>query len=143
MIEMNDRELQDLLKSWEAPATPTALKGSVLEQYRKRQKWSWRWLFSGSLRVPVPVVSLTTMIIIGLALAALARKTPHPLPPLPPQIITRVIEVPVIKERIVTRTVYRERAVSAPISGINLREFQPVATLVPRIIRSGQDVNQN
>jgi hypothetical protein len=144
MNEMNDQELHDLLKNWEAPATPPSLKGKVLEQYRKQQKWDWRRPFSGSLRVPVPIACLTAVLIGGLAIAVFMPKA-GPLPTItpPPQIVARVVEVPVVRERIVTRIVYRNRAIPSPIRGINLREFQPVASLVPRIIKRGQNVDQN
>jgi hypothetical protein len=142
MKVMNDQELQNLLKSWETPAPSPALKERVLERYRKRQKWNWRWLFSGSLRVPIPVASLAVIIMAGLAVAAFIQKTPLlPAPPSPPRIIARIVEVPVVQERVVTRTVYRDRAISSIANSINLREFQPVASLVPRIIKRGQNVN--
>jgi hypothetical protein len=143
MKEMNDKELHEILKSWEAPAAPPSLKESILYQYRKRQKRDWRWFLTGSMRVPVPVVSLASVAIIGLAIAVLMNRSQPPLPPPPPQIVTRIVEVPVVQERVVTRTVYRDRTVSVPPRGINLREFQPVASLVPRIIKKGQNDNQN
>ena len=143
MKEMNDKELHELLKSWEAPAAPPSLKEGILDQYRKRQKRDWRWFLTGSMRVPVPVASLAVLIIVGLAVAALMNRAQPPLPPPPPQIVTRIVEVPVVQERVVSRTVYRERTVSLPPRGINLREFQPVASLVPRIIKRDQNDNQN
>ena len=143
MKEMNDKKLHELLKSWDAPAAPPSLKESILEHYRKRQKRSWRWFLTGSLRVPVPVISLASVALVGLAIAGLVNKSQPPVPPPPPQIVTRIVEVPVVQERVVTRTVYRERAVSVPPPGINLREFQPVASFVPRIIKRGQNVDQN
>ena len=148
MNEMNDQELQDLLKKWKSPETPSALKSNVLDQYRKRQRRNWRRLFTGSLRVPIPVASLAMLIIAGLAIALFMSKSQSPrITAMPTQIVTRVVEVPVIKERVVTRTVYRDRVVRheqtfpASHDGINLREFQPVASLEPRIIRRGQNVD--
>jgi hypothetical protein len=150
MRGMNDQELQDVLNKWKTPETPSALKANVLDQYRKRQKWNWRRFFAGSLRVPVPVASLAVLIIAGLGITVflLNSRSPQITPP-PPQIVTRYVEVPVIKDRVVTRTVYRDRAtrheqtIPTSYQGINLREFQPVASLVPQIIRRDPNVDQN
>jgi hypothetical protein len=51
---------------------------------------------------------------------------------------TERVEVPVFKDRVVTRTVYRDRIVQAPSApqGRNAHELQPVAELRPIIIRS-------
>lgn len=58
MEPLNDRELNQLLQQWRAPAAPPGLAGRVLP---RRASW-WQWLYSGTIRVPVPV---------GLAILAL------------------------------------------------------------------------
>lgn len=141
MKEFNDEELHKLLQTWEAPTTPSSLREDIWQQYRNRRKWNWRWLFTGTLRMPVPVAALVALILTCLAIAAFMPRTVPPPPP--PQVVTRVIEVPVIQERVVTRTVYRVRTVPGLTSSINLKEFQPVSSLMPHITRSGQNVNQN
>ena len=142
MKETDDRELDGLLKKWEAPSVPPSLKRNLLHQYRHRRRWNLRRLFTGSLQVPVPVAILAGLAILGLSAVAIMPKTP--IPPPPPQIIANVVKVPIIQQKVVTRTVYRERSAAVPApGGFNLRDFQPVACFVPRIIRSGQYENQN
>ena len=51
MEPLDDKELNNLLRTWEAPAAPESLNRRVLPQ---RSSW-WRWLFSGTIRIPVPV----------------------------------------------------------------------------------------
>lgn len=51
MEPLNDNELNQLLRKWEAPAAPPTLKHRVLPA---RASW-WNWLLRGTVRVPVPV----------------------------------------------------------------------------------------
>ena len=51
MEPLNDRELNQLLQQWKAPATPAGIERRVL---RRSEPW-WRWLIVGAIRVPVPV----------------------------------------------------------------------------------------
>jgi len=57
--------------------------------------------------------------------------------PVPPKVVVRTerVEVPVIQERVLTRTVYRERP------PVMVLVWHPVRELRPRIIRSGNDQN--
>lgn len=48
MEPLNDRELDQLLKQWSAPAAPPGLTGPV------GRPW-WSWLLRGTIRIPVPV----------------------------------------------------------------------------------------
>ncbi len=67
---LSEKELNDLLRRWEAPAAPPTLAAKVLPR-----RSSWRWVLAGTIRVPVPV---------GLALlaamAALLLLRPQPRP---------------------------------------------------------------
>jgi hypothetical protein len=149
MNEMNDRELQDLLQKWTPPEMPRTLKMNLVETYRKRQKRNWRWLFAGSLQVPIPIAALAILAMSGLAIAVLMSKFQSPLKPLLPQVVNHVVEIPVVRDRVIARTIYREppaprkKAIPASYQGINLREFKPVASLSPRIIRRSQNVDQD
>jgi hypothetical protein len=49
--ELDDKELNDLLRQWEAPGAPASLAARVLP---RSAPW-WQWLATGSIRVPVPV----------------------------------------------------------------------------------------
>ena len=50
MEPLDDRELNQLLRQWQAPDTP----GNLRLRLRAREPW-WRWLLTGTIRVPVPV----------------------------------------------------------------------------------------
>jgi hypothetical protein len=58
MEPLNDRELNQLLEQWRAPAAPPSLAARVLPAKTS----GWQWLYRGTIRVPVPV---------GLAILAL------------------------------------------------------------------------
>lgn len=53
MEPLNDKELNELLRRWEAPGAPASLMEKFLPR-PERLPW-WRWLWSGSIRVPVPI----------------------------------------------------------------------------------------
>jgi hypothetical protein len=51
MEPLDDKDLSELLREWEAPRAPRGLWRRV---NARRGSW-WRWLLTGSIRVPVPV----------------------------------------------------------------------------------------
>lgn len=53
MDQMDDRELNQLLREWKAPDAPPHLGPRVPATAVKR-RW-WAWLLTGSIRVPVPI----------------------------------------------------------------------------------------
>ena len=61
MEPLDEKELNELLRTWEAPSAPPSLKRRI---FRPRKSW-WRWLWSGTIRVPVPV-GLAVVVLIGL-----------------------------------------------------------------------------
>jgi hypothetical protein len=135
MKQLNDKELHELVGKWDVPKIPPSLTENVLQQYRNRTKWSWRWLITGSLRIPVPVASLTMLIILCLVIVAIKQTTPAPSPS-QRQIVNRIIEIPVNPDSVTNNTVYPESPPHSAVTGhFNLSEFQPVASLAPRIVR--------
>jgi hypothetical protein len=52
MEPLDDKELNQLLQQWKAPATPASIEKRV---FSRSVPW-WQWLISGGVRVPVPVV---------------------------------------------------------------------------------------
>jgi hypothetical protein len=62
MDPLNDRELDQLLGAWRAPAAPADLEHRVS---KARQTPWWQWLLTGTIRVPVP---LTIAVIAALVL---------------------------------------------------------------------------
>src|SRR6185436_5485423 len=81
-----------------------------------------------SVRVPVPValalVFLFAVIVVSLAGRASIRQATNAIPPTQsPSVETRLVEVPVIQERVVTRVVYVEKKSSrSPVSNSPNRE---------------------
>lgn len=65
MEPLNDIELRDLLRQWEAPAVPAPLERRIFPELRK-EPWH-RWMLSGSIRVPAPVLVLLLLILSALA----------------------------------------------------------------------------
>jgi hypothetical protein len=125
-----DRELDAILREWDAPGAPARLRAAVFGAPRPR----WRRFWSLSIRVPLPVACA---LVLALAVATFAvwrkpQPVPVPLKPAPPQVIveTKTVEVPVVKKRVV----YRDRRQPSTA-------WKPVAELLPRIIRSGQHEN--
>jgi hypothetical protein len=91
-------------------------------------------LFMSSVRVPVPVaVGLLLFLVVSFAFALNSRrpiKTPQPI------VVTKTVEVPVpqetVRERVVTRVVYRERdrrqTAGAKANTIAARRNEPAET---------------
>jgi hypothetical protein len=59
MEPLDENELNQLLRKWEGPPAPPALKQRVLATRRSK----WRWLFTGSIRVPVPVLLALVLLV--------------------------------------------------------------------------------
>ena len=51
MEPMDDRELNQLLRQWQAPDAPPHLRPPARPP---REPW-WRWFVSGTIRIPVPL----------------------------------------------------------------------------------------
>jgi len=73
---LNDDELRDLLRQWEAPAAPPHLESRIFAGPR-RQPW-YEWLLTGSIRVPVPAL-VALLAILSAVVAVLPRRS-QPLP---------------------------------------------------------------
>ena len=65
-------------------------------------------LFTGSVRVPVPIAAIL-LLAFGATIVFAMRSLRAPAVTIPPPIVTKTVEVPVIHERTVTQVVYRER----------------------------------
>jgi hypothetical protein len=75
MEPLNENELNQLLRKWDAPAAPPTLTSRVLA---KQQRSWWQWLLTGTVRIPVPV---------ALAVAAIAAIwIYHSRPAAPPRV---------------------------------------------------------
>ena len=129
--ELSDQELDALLPEWKAPLAPAHLRASVFPNVSRR--W-WRNFWCFSIWVPAPVAVLIAIVVV---LAVWRGSVP-----VAPRVIVRTerVDVPVLKDRVVSRTIYRDRIVHASPAapGRNAHELQPVAELRPVIIRSGE-----
>ena len=58
MEPLDDKELKQLLRQWDAPPAPATLKRRV---FGPQSRWSW--LLTGSFRVPVPVAFAAVILV--------------------------------------------------------------------------------
>jgi hypothetical protein len=107
-----DEELKALLNSWEAPVTSRSLDQRVMAAYRNRHSAPfWKRALFSSINVPVPVAAAVILLLFTsgfLALRLTRTSTSQEAFRQPPPEI-RVIEVPVVQERVVTRTIYVDK----------------------------------
>lgn len=69
MPPLNDDELRDRLREWQAPPAPAGLEQRILTAARTPRKWAWvLWLVTGSVRVPAPVCVGVAVALLLLAL---------------------------------------------------------------------------
>lgn len=140
MKPLNDNQLKGILESWRAPRPAPPLEARTLEAFRRRRGFWW-WLVTGSLRVPAPVAAAILLALFYSGYRAWR-------PPAAPRVVvrTQTVEVPVVRERVVTRTVYVQRAAAAPaprrdaqLATAAPRDFQPVAEFTPRVVRNAYE----
>jgi hypothetical protein len=135
----------------------------------------WKRIFAARLPVPVPVAAAITLALLASSVLALRPSTRDVAAPTQPPTATMaaaatptIIEVPVIRERVVTRTVYvvkklREKMEASPalpsetaltannagresgqgglFTRANLTDFQPPDELKIRIVKRNNDEN--
>jgi hypothetical protein len=137
--ELSDAELDQLLRSWTAPAAPARLRAAVIPA--SSAPW-WRRVWTMSIPVPLPVACCLALVI---AVGVWRWTRPAmPVAPVAPQVLVKTerVEVPVIQDRVVTKYVYKKEPPAQPaVHGLNFEELRPVAELRPRIIRSGDAKN--
>lgn len=133
----DDLELRSLLREWQAPPVTPSLEKRILKKHRS---W-WRFLLNGYVRVPVPVACSIVVVLI----AAEAWRWTRPAQTVIPRVVVKTerVEVPFLRERIITKLVYKDRLIPArtPEHAFTFRQLKPVAELRPRIIKGGRDGN--
>jgi len=113
MEPLNENELNQLLRKWEAPAAPPTLTSRILAKQRrsasaiarslKKRSW-WRWLLTGTVRIPVPVaVAVAAVVVLWIY-----HSRPNPAP-----------------------------RVAQPAT-VSLADFKPVRQLQPVVVTGGQ-----
>lgn len=139
-----DAELTTLLRVWDAPPPSDGARQRLLADFRAtvRPAPLWRRALAAHVRVPLPVAACAVLALVLSPLAFGAR----PWNKYAPSSVStsesttaervRVVEVPVIQERVVTRTVYvekkergRERGVSSQPDASARPETQETASM--------------
>jgi hypothetical protein len=109
-----DAELTALLRTWEAPAQDAGARARLLVDFRAsvRRAPLWRRALTAQVRVPLPVAACIGLALLGSLYALGVRANVSVAPPaVQTEIVpaARVVEVPVIQERVVTQIVYVEK----------------------------------
>jgi hypothetical protein len=107
-----DAEMRALLERWAAPDAPRSLDQRVMEAYRGQvSARGLRRLFASSIRVPLPIAALVVVLLLASALLFLrsARALPPQATANPGSPQVKTVEVPLIREKIVTRTIYLQK----------------------------------
>jgi hypothetical protein len=133
-----DAELTALLRSWEAPPQSDGARGRLLADFRAtvRPAPLWRRALTAQVRVPLPVAACAALALLLSPLAFGARPWRRAAPPpaaaeAAPAERVRVVEVPVVRERVVTRTVYVDKKERAASRGVSSQADAGVRTEVP------------
>jgi len=155
--ELFDEELRSVLRRWQAPEAPPSLDRRVASSFSAQRLKSalWRRILTATVAVPMPVAAAVALLFIGAGVFAVRNPRPAPAPTAEPVIKTRTVEIPVVREKVVTRTVYVERKsrplrqraapdATALTSGdergfMNLAGFQPPKEIKLRVIGKGDD----
>jgi hypothetical protein len=135
MEPYDDPELLNLIREWQVPPPSRAFEERVL---RSRKSW-WRFLLSGHISVPVPLACCLVLLI-----AAGVWRWADLERPFPPRVVVKTerVEVPVIRDRVVTKFIHNNGPVPMKTSpALTFHELKPVAELRPRVIRGGNDQN--
>jgi hypothetical protein len=141
----NEPDFNEALKAWDAPAVPASLDQRVFASYHEHLQRApfWKRWITASIRVPAPLAAAAALLFLiagGVALAALKRTPAQtavmPNPGVTTITKTEIVEVPVVKERVVTRVVYVEKPASAPA----LHAAQLLGTSQPREIKLASHV---
>ncbi|HWW75422.1 MAG TPA: hypothetical protein VNZ44_08500 [Pyrinomonadaceae bacterium] len=131
-----DAELTALLRAWEAPPQSADARARLLADFRAAApaRPLWRRALTAELRVPLPVAACAALAFFASLFALGARGWTRHAPAEASQTAdapaeVKVVEVPVVRERVVTRTVYVEKKERA---AARVSPSQPAAQAVPR-----------
>jgi hypothetical protein len=148
---VEDRELKNLLGEWRTPEITGSLDQRILTSYRRQVlRPAWRRWLTGSISLPAPVAVTAALLLCATSYLAARKATSYTLEVPPKTASVKIVEVPVpvVKERIVTRIVYKNTGARkakegpAPISTpsrIDLAGFRPVNELKIIVSHGGND----
>lgn len=143
MTNRSDDHLHRVLRAWSAPPADPSLCDRVWRirsEETRPQSW-FRWLTNATVFVPAPAAATAVLLLAG-SIFGTAYLYTHPTER--KEIVVQTREVPVTRDRFVTRIVYRNRVARAtsrhqsavvPAAGA----FEPVADLEAHVIRSNGD----
>jgi hypothetical protein len=119
-----DAGLTALLREWEPPAQTAEARERLLADFRAtvRREPLWRRALAAQVRIPVPVAACAALALLLSPLAFGARPWTKSTPPsdaTTPAPVVRVVEVPVVQERVVTRIVYVEKKERGGVRGVS------------------------
>jgi hypothetical protein len=104
-----DAELTALLRAWEVPPPGGDARARLLADFRAGAPSAplWRRVLAAELRVPLPVAACAALALLAALFALGARGLTSAAPAEAKAAAElKVVEVPVIRERVVTQTVY-------------------------------------
>jgi hypothetical protein len=149
---VEDRELKNLLGEWKTPDITSSLDQRILASYRRQvlHRPAWRRWLTESISLPAPVAAAAALLLCATSYLAACKPTSYTLEVPPKTASVKIVEVPVpvVKERIVTRVVYKNTGARkakegpAPISTpprIDLADFRPVNELKIIVSHGGND----
>src|SRR5687768_12742265 len=125
-----DPELSALLRAWEAPPHDDAGRARLLADFRSEfgRAPLWRRALTARVRVPVPVAACAALALALLLLTTLkagsTRTESASTSSAAEATAVRVVEVPVVRERVVTRTVYVEKKERGAARGVSTQRDQ-------------------
>lgn len=117
----DDLELSTLLRAWDAPEPSARSRERLLAEFRTSfvRAPLWRRALSAELRVPLPVAACAALVLLA-SLFALYSRTPSPMQTATKsnaadvrtnaEPAVKIVELPVERERVVTRYVYVDRS---------------------------------
>jgi hypothetical protein len=129
-----DAELRAALREWDAPQQSHDARARLLADFRAVgvRRPLWRRALSARLQVPVPVAACAFVALLASLVAVAARTTTQTRvaaaehsaivetsgATTSPAPVVQVVEVPVVRERVVTRVVYVEKKERARNDGV-------------------------
>ena len=116
----DDAELSTLLRAWDAPEPSARVRERLLAEFRAtaRRAPFWRRALSAELRVPLPVAACAALALLASLFALVARTQTPAQSAIKSTVVdvrtteapaVKIVELPVERERVVTRIVYVER----------------------------------
>jgi hypothetical protein len=97
------KDFKELLKEWRVPDPSPGVDARVAETFSRSRRRGWsRW--TGSVRLPAPILAflLVLQVVSGAVIMRNFLSPPSQVTLVP----ERVVEVPVVKEKVVTHVVY-------------------------------------